>query len=517
MKTKIDRMKNRAKSMSKRSLALMLSILVLMTAVGAGAVFTAIAATTDGQSVSERIEATANRYDTEETMLNGAPDAAAAENDTNADADVADAVTLSKKGDTDLTSTGWDTTNCGVHYKLGSGSYDDVNTNSSGLATITVSSSTTITYTLFAEYDGYKRWYKKASSTRNPSASSSQTDDYYAKYEQEDGNSEFSVSVTAGTYNIQFDTIEQDGKQLKYHFWKTNTSYSISYNSPTNGSFTTKPTSATSGSTVTFVATPANGYEVDTVTITNSSTSAAISPTINGTTYKFTMPAANVSVSATFKKAKYTITANTTACSVTGFTSPAEYGSTVSFTITPDTDYALKTLTVKQGTTTVSVNDNGGGSYSFTMPAGAVTITATCTTTSGTAEIYFKSATAWVYHPFISINGGAEQEMTLGNNPQFLDNGAKSSAVKPKSDTGSLRYAWYKIDMTGIDTSKPVTIKIRGNDTYMEAEGTFTIGSGDSLYLACDNLMEGSTLVDVSSLSEEARDFYDTPLNMIDD
>ena len=226
------------------------------------------------------------------------------------------------------------------------------------------------------------------------------------------------------------------------------------------------------------------------------------------------MPAANVSVNATFKKASYTITTNATQCSVSGVTSPAEYGSTVTFTVTPNTDYALKTLTVKQGTTTVSVNDNGGGSYSFTMPAGAVTITATCTTTSGTAEIYFKSATAWVYHPFISVDNGAEQEMTVDT---YLNNGTKSDAVKPKSDTGSLRYAWYKISLSGIDTSKPVTIKVRGNDTYMEAEGTFTIGSGDSLYLACDNLMEGSTLVDVSSLSAEARDFYDTPLNMIDD
>ena len=97
----------------------------------------------------------------------------------------------------------------------------------------------------------------------------------------------------------------------------------------------------------------------------------------------------------------------------------------------------------------------------------------------------------------------------------YLNNGAKSSAVKPKSDTGSLRYAWYKVSLSNIDTTKPVTIQIRGNDTYMEATGSFTIGAGDSLYLACDNLMEGSTLVDVSSLSPQAKDFYDTPLHMV--
>ena len=294
-------------------------------------------------------------------------------------------------------------------------------------------------------------------------------------------------------------------------YWKSgvSTSYTISYNNPANGSFTTKPTSANSGDTVTFVTKPDTGYETDTVTVKNGST--AVSTTKTGNTYKFTMPSANVNVTASFKKAKYDITANATECTVAGFTSQAEYGSTVNFTVTPHANYALKTLTVKQGTTTISVTDNGG-SYSFTMPAGAVTITATCATTSGAVDVYFKSATAWVYHPFITVNDGAEKEMTFDS---LLQNGPKASVVKPKSDTGSLRYAWYKVSLTGVDTSKPVTIKIRGKDTYMEAEGTFNIGAGSQVYLACDNLMEGSTLVDLSSQTLAVKDFYDTPLHMV--
>lgn len=304
--------------------------------------------------------------------------------------------------------------------------------------------------------------------------------------------------------------VARDGNNLKM-YWVSgvSTSYTISYNDPANGSFTTNPTSANSGSEVTFVAMPNTGYEIDTVTVMNGST--AVSTTKTGNTYKFTMPSANVNVTASFKKAKYDITANATECTVAGFTSPAEYGSTVNFTVTPHANYALKTLTVKQGTTTISVTDNGG-SYSFTMPAGAVTITATCATTSGAVDVYFKSATAWVYHPFITVNDGAEKEMTFDS---LLQNGPKASVVKPKSDTGSLRYAWYKVSLTGVDTSKPVTIKIRGKDTYMEAEGTFNIGAGSQVYLACDNLMEGSTLVDLSSQTLAVKDFYDTPLHMV--
>ena len=106
--------------------------------------------------------------------------------------------------------------------------------------------------------------------------------------------------------------------------------------------------------------------------------------------------------------------------------------------------------------------------------------------------------------------------MTLGASPDYLDQGTTTKKVKPYSQTGSLRYAWFTADLTGIDTSKPVTITVRGQDTYMEATGTFTLEAGSEVWLACDNLMEGSTLVNVTGLTPEQRDFYDTPLNMID-
>ena len=104
-----------------------------------------------------------------------------------------------------------------------------------------------------------------------------------------------------------------------------------------------------------------------------------------------------------------------------------------------------------------------------------------------------------------------------GSEGDGSEKGSKDSKVKPKSDTGSLRYAWYKIELTDVDLTSPVSIVIRGQDTYMEATGTFTLSENGSVYLACDNLMEGNTLVNISGLTEAQRDFYDTPLNMIDD
>lgn len=77
----------------------------------------------------------------------------------------------------------------------------------------------------------------------------------------------------------------------------TPTSYNVNIaNNIANGSVTATPTSAEAGATVTLTATPATGYEFGSWSVTNASTSAAITVTNN----KFTMPAANVNVSATF-------------------------------------------------------------------------------------------------------------------------------------------------------------------------------------------------------------------------
>lgn len=65
-----------------------------------------------------------------------------------------------------------------------------------------------------------------------------------------------------------------------------------------NGTVKASPTSAEEGATVSLTATPATGYEFGSWSVTNASTSAAITVTNN----KFTMPAANVNVSATFNE-----------------------------------------------------------------------------------------------------------------------------------------------------------------------------------------------------------------------
>ena len=64
------------------------------------------------------------------------------------------------------------------------------------------------------------------------------------------------------------------------------------------GTVTATPTSAKAGDTVTVTATPADGYELDTITVTGAS--GVVTVNADNT---FTMPAENVTVSATFKAA----------------------------------------------------------------------------------------------------------------------------------------------------------------------------------------------------------------------
>ena len=73
-------------------------------------------------------------------------------------------------------------------------------------------------------------------------------------------------------------------------------SYTLTKAAATNGSFTLSPaSSAIAGKEVTITATPSDGYVVDEITVMAGETAVAVNNN------KFTMPAANVTVTVTFK------------------------------------------------------------------------------------------------------------------------------------------------------------------------------------------------------------------------
>ena len=123
------------------------------------------------------------------------------------------------------------------------------------------------------------------------------------------------------------------------------------------------------GATVTLEATPNEGYKFVEWDVKKSDGGESVTVTDN----KFTMPAGNVTVTATFQAIDYTITiSGTTNGTVTADKEKANIGEEVTLTVTPNAGYELADLTVKAGETIITVTDN-----KFTMPAGNVVVTAT--------------------------------------------------------------------------------------------------------------------------------------------
>ena len=77
---------------------------------------------------------------------------------------------------------------------------------------------------------------------------------------------------------------------------KAGTKYNVNISATTNGTVTADPTSAEAGTTITLTVTPVGGYVLDALTVTDASSNP-----VTVTDNKFTMPASDVTVTATFK------------------------------------------------------------------------------------------------------------------------------------------------------------------------------------------------------------------------
>lgn len=159
----------------------------------------------------------------------------------------------------------------------------------------------------------------------------------------------------------------------------------------TNGAANISQTQAKKGDTVTVTVTPDNGYELDSITVTTTEVSG-ITVTVSGTT--FTMPASDVTVTATFKE-KTTAGGDQGGSSGGGVSSypvkvepqdegsveisskNAQAGAKVTLTSNPKPGYRLRTISVLDGKgASVDLTKINDGTYEFVMPSGSVTVKA---------------------------------------------------------------------------------------------------------------------------------------------
>jgi hypothetical protein len=152
--------------------------------------------------------------------------------------------------------------------------------------------------------------------------------------------------------------------------------YNITISDPGNGnSVTSNPANtATEGSSVTLTASPAEGYQLASVTVTKEGGDVEVGG--SGNTRTFVMPAGNVTVTAVF--ANYTISIPSfTGGSVSANPAGAAVGTQITLTITPSLGYELKGITVTKADNSSVTLEGSGNTRTFNMPASNVTVQAT--------------------------------------------------------------------------------------------------------------------------------------------
>lgn len=189
-----------------------------------------------------------------------------------------------------------------------------------------------------------------------------------------------------------------------------------------NGSIEADVAEAAEGTKVTLTIEPADGYELDELSVKNGEDDVEVAED-----YTFTMPAAAVTVSATFKEAAVapttyaiTIAEGLTNGSVEATPATAAEGETVKLTITPADGYELDELTVMNGETPVTVAEG----YTFEMPASAVTVSATFKEIAIEPEI--PSVTATLVHTAGTGWGSNTGKNTVDGAAEYYNNEAGS-------------------------------------------------------------------------------------------
>lgn len=165
---------------------------------------------------------------------------------------------------------------------------------------------------------------------------------------------------------------------------KPEAAYAITVDTALNGAVTADKTKAKAGETVTLTVVPAEGYELDVLTVDG------VAVSVTEGRYIFTMPAKDITVTATFKAASvtpdpgpdpeepddavYRVSVDTVIVNgvVTADKTEAKAGESVTLTVSPATGYELDVLKVDGATVTAT-----NGKYTFTMPAKDVSVTAT--------------------------------------------------------------------------------------------------------------------------------------------
>ena len=287
------------------------------------------------------------------------------------------------------------------------------------------------------------------------------------------------VTVNAdGTFTMPADNVTVTATFKK-------STYTVTVNPVENGTVVANPTSGNMGDEITLTITPAEGYELESVTVTGVNTNVAVTVTDG----KFTMPADDVVVIATFREipvTTYTITVNPSDNgTVTPSKTEAAEGDVITLTVTPAEGYELETLTVMMGETPVTVTADN----TFTMPAGNVVVSATFKkiehiySVTGEPAGLFGSESAWDPN---NTNGdmtlGANGNYTWTSEPTYLT-GEEVIEFKVVTDHSWSNPSYPSGPNMSIEGLKPGTYTVTVTFNPETGEVTYTVDGQADVYV----------------------------------
>lgn len=274
------------------------------------------------------------------------------------------------------------------------------------------------------------------------------------------GNGAFSFTMPASNVDVAVTF-----KALTYNV-KTTTS--------TNGAVRVDLARASAGDKVTITPVPNTGYKTDTVSVKTPEGRVINTTAASNGTYTFTMPADEVTVSATFTRTiiepnTYTVNvASTTHGKVEATLVKAAEGTQVSIKATPDSGYEVESVNVSTKSGKAIGVSAQNGAYVFTMPAEEVLVRAS-----------FKQATTVSYSIEVvrSVNGVTELSATSAAEGTRIgittkpDSGYATSSVQVKD------YAGHTITVTK-DSENHYSFTMPAGK--VEVSATYTQGSTTS-------------------------------------
>ncbi len=296
--------------------------------------------------------------------------------------------------------------------------------------------------------------------------------------------------------------------------------YTIALNTSTKGkiaytnntSTDIKTGTANANDEITVTVTPNRGYKFTGLTVN----SLAVEATDNGDgtyTYTFTV-SENVTIEASYEStvALYTLTGSVSNATVTFSTQTSasvkssEAGQKITVTVTPKSGYKCSSISVLDiNDMEIAVENLGSTKCSFIMPECDVTVAAVIeeytSDPNHTFTVYFKAPSAYAYTPKVFLDG-ASTPVTMTYNKTL-----------GKTYSGALTMCWFTCQLT-VDTSTTHTLTFKTERTKLNATITDNF-INDTYYLAVDNLMNGTEVVDLSAMPEYVQNYYRSATHMV--